>query len=348
MLLPKAGYAIFYLYYITTMNRYLLIIAIIVASLPAAAQSRCDTFHVYFLLNNSALNSTAKEDLSSLHAGGALTAKDTLIIMGYADMTGADGHNDSLSEMRAQHVKEYLLRNGLSGATYKLCTGRGAVKRSVPTPPGGFPEDRRVDIIAHSGILTKDDMPAPGVHEPFSTGKFARAKKGAVFTLDKIYFFTGRHTVKETSYAQMDELYNAMLKAPNLKVRLEGHVCCVPPAHDAIDEDIPAMAYYASDNLDKSTFAANKDSKVYRYQLKHKDGTVTEGAMNEDANPYHLPRYALSKNRAWQVYKYLLDKGIDADRLTYKGFGGSVRAVPDSSYDSSIKNMRVEIRIVEE
>ncbi len=56
---------------------------------------------------------------------------------------------------------------------------------------------------------------------------------------------------------------------------------------------------------------------------------------------------SLSVNRAREIYNYLLNKGIDPQRLTYKGFGRSrpVVAVEMNDGDRE-KNRRVEVRIV--
>ena len=266
--------------------------------------------------------------------------------MGYADMTGADGHNDTLSGIRAQHVKEYLLSNGLGKASLKLCTGKGSVKRNVAVPPGGFPEDRRVDIFAQSGVLHKIASPAPGESKPFSPETFTHAKKGEAFTLDKIYFYRGNHTIRETSYPQIEELYKLMVKSPKLKIQLEGHVCCVPIGHDADDEGIPQMIYTGDTNnfMHKHIDPNSKDFKI---RVAKNDGYVfIDHPEDSILNPDHLQPNTLSVNRAFEVYKYLINKGINANRLSYTGFGSSRHAVPETTAEGSRKNMRVEVRIM--
>lgn len=56
----------------------------------------------------------------------------------------------------------------------------------------------------------------------------------------------------------------------------------------------------------------------------------------------------LSEMRALAVRDYLLSKGIDRKRLTYKGYGDSQKRVPEANtFEESEKNMRVEILVVE-
>jgi outer membrane protein OmpA-like peptidoglycan-associated protein len=55
----------------------------------------------------------------------------------------------------------------------------------------------------------------------------------------------------------------------------------------------------------------------------------------------------LSTNRAKRVYDYLLKKGINKNRMTYQGYGGTkplVRFEKDS--EDANKNRRVEIKVI--
>jgi outer membrane protein OmpA-like peptidoglycan-associated protein len=55
----------------------------------------------------------------------------------------------------------------------------------------------------------------------------------------------------------------------------------------------------------------------------------------------------LSVNRAKAVYDYLEDKGIETNRMAYKGFGATKLLFPDArSEDRMKKNRRVEILII--
>jgi len=55
----------------------------------------------------------------------------------------------------------------------------------------------------------------------------------------------------------------------------------------------------------------------------------------------------LSVNRARIVYEYLQKHGIEASRLSYKGFGGSNKLYPAEATDFEQEaNRRVEIKIV--
>lgn len=52
---------------------------------------------------------------------------------------------------------------------------------------------------------------------------------------------------------------------------------------------------------------------------------------------------ALSENRAKVILNYLVSKGIDEERLLYKGYGGIKPVAPNDTEDNKKKNRRVEI-----
>jgi len=58
--------------------------------------------------------------------------------------------------------------------------------------------------------------------------------------------------------------------------------------------------------------------------------------------------FTLSHERAKAVYSYLVSHGINADRLSYKGYGHSqpIHPYPEVDEDQRIANRRVEIKII--
>lgn len=67
-----------------------------------------------------------------------------------------------------------------------------------------------------------------------------------------------------------------------------------------------------------------------------------------DGYDYDAQEYRLSENRARAVYEYLAEKGIDKNRMAYKGFGISKPLKwPERSQLDENTNRRVEIRIVD-
>jgi OOP family OmpA-OmpF porin len=71
-----------------------------------------------------------------------------------------------------------------------------------------------------------------------------------------------------------------------------------------------------------------------------------EGHASAEGDPKH--NLKLSDERANAVRKYLVDKGIDAGRLTAKGFGAKRPIASNDTDEGKEKNRRVEFLIVEQ
>jgi len=68
------------------------------------------------------------------------------------------------------------------------------------------------------------------------------------------------------------------------------------------------------------------------------------GHTDSDGDKKH--NQLLSENRAKAVYNYLIKYGIDAARLTYKGYGDTKPLVPNTSPENKKKNRRTEFTII--
>src|SRR5690606_34824300 len=79
---------------------------------------------------------------------------------------------------------------------------------------------------------------------------------GQTIVLDKIYFHSGRHYVKDESLPELEKLYKVLVAYPELKIQIEGHVCCVN-AIDALDEDTFELA-----------LSVNRAKFIYQYLIR--------------------------------------------------------------------------------
>ncbi|HLG41516.1 MAG TPA: OmpA family protein, partial [Chitinophagaceae bacterium] len=67
-----------------------------------------------------------------------------------------------------------------------------------------------------------------------------------------------------------------------------------------------------------------------------------------DDSPYQNTGTGLSEERAKTIYAYLTGNGIDAKRVSYKGFGHSmpIYPYPEQTEEERIANRRVEMKII--
>jgi outer membrane protein OmpA-like peptidoglycan-associated protein len=90
----------------------------------------------------------------------------------------------------------------------------------------------------------------------------------------------------------------------------------------------------------------NKDL-VTIFNLLQKNKTITaEISGYTDASGIKIKNDSLSIERAKSVYNFLIQKGIDSSRLTYKGYG-PLKPIADNKYKwGRDKNRRIELKII--
>jgi outer membrane protein OmpA-like peptidoglycan-associated protein len=230
------------------------LIACAVCCLPIRVTAQTtDTFRLYFDLNIPALNANTEKRIDLLIINNKIIDGNNIMIVGYADYLGSEEHNQKLSVERSNNVRNYLTHHGISNSDIKLCVGKGQVNRSVRATKDGYPTDRRVDIVVFhdrpkktepSHPPVKKDTPGKKREIPVAQkviitdlGQISRLKAGSTIVLDNVYFPADRHVIKQESYAALEKLVRIMKENPELKIAIEGHVCCISGAEDAFDID---------------------------------------------------------------------------------------------------------------
>lgn len=221
-------------------------------------QRRGDTTAVFFPLDVRTLSGAATRALDALQYREVLTTGKDFYIIGYADYVGRASYNDTLSLARAEAVKQYLLSSGFKEARLRLVTGRGEVHGRDSSGRGGFAPDRRVDIVPAIGGFTtpsssanrdstgkKSPGPATTPAEAISAiQRLLTIPVDSVVVMNNLYFPVGRHRLYPGSRKVLDALAATLRANPTLRIRIEGHVCCIDMrvAADAIDEDTGEFA----------------------------------------------------------------------------------------------------------
>ena len=206
-------------------------------------------------------------------------------LIGYADCNGSTIHNLKLSEDRARTIAKAIKTLGVVGDDFLIeCIGAG---EQPCAGDSGDAENRRVDLI-----MTYEVERAPLPEEPFIPIGEQIEDTGRLELLG-VNFQPGRHVLLPESEGPLNQLLNALIKNPQLKIELQGHICCQPLPGDGQDNDT--------------------------------------GLNN------------LSEARAKEVYDFLIKRGIDANRLRYRGMGNYFPKVnPEITEADRIANRRVE------
>lgn len=275
----------------------------------SAAIAGSDTFSVFFRTNDSRLSEGMEHRIDDAIYKGAISDKDAIWLIGYADEVGGVEENLRLSRARAKRVKSYLVQSGFRPEHITLIEGKGKEGAHEIFFGEGYPRDRRVDIVkaalppAPEPIVeAPKPVPPPVVEVPKPTPPPIDVSKVAVgesIKLDNIYFVGGSHQFMSTSLPALDDLYRSLSDHPSVRIKIEGHICCFP-----------------NNNGDGMDFDTNTPE--------------------------------LSLNRARAVRDYLLNKGIAGDRMQVEGFGRRKPIyVIEHTEEEMQANRRVEIRILQ-
>lgn len=304
------------------MKRLVLSLLFLFPVITGYSQEYLDTFHLYFDLNVPTLNKNMEKKIDLLMINDKILVGSTVMVVGYADFIGSEQYNKNLSMQRAQNVRDYLIKYGINPSDIKVCVGKGEIKRLDTTDREGSPIDRKVDIVVNNKVINSEKgrrfntvvnntKPAKNPGTATAGGgintntskhtdvkELTSLKEGQTILLKNVYFPSGSHVIKSESFETLEKLFQTLKDNPNLKISIEGHVCC-------IHGDIP-------------------------------------DALDIDTN-----ELLLSVNRAKAIKAYLVNRGINEDRLQYVGYGKQHPIVAfERTEEDADKNRRVEIRIL--
>ncbi len=287
-----------------------ILLAIVLA--PAHAQRATDTFKLYFDLNVPTLSHGTEKKIDLLVYDDKIISGSGIMIIGYADFLGTEGYNKNLSMARAKNVKDYLVKYGIAAADIKLCVGEGEIQRRGMTDKDGMPTDRRVDIVVNN--RTRKKAPAK---QPEIVYNKPRPRKD---------------TARLTTANSVEEL-------KNLKT---GSTFLLKNVYFPADRHI--INPQSAETLEK-LYVVLRDNPTLKISIEGHVCCVKDAPDAFDVDTYEP---TLSVNRAKAIYNYLVDKGIDANRLKYAGFGHRRPVVVDERNEQDAeKNRRVEIRVTE-
>lgn len=197
------------------------------SSVVAVAQ-RTDTFQVYFAFGAPRLSKQATNYIDNLIFNALLLHGQKLTILGYADYVGGHGFNDTLSTRRARNVLKYLVSSGFDEKDIKLCIGKGKIDRSPVSGMQGYDRDRKVQIIIDK--VRKMDSAALARKKGTRTTMppTSSLKVNTAYPLN-ILFEDASSIFLEKSNTVLRQLLDFMVKNPTVKIRIEGHICCLEP-----------------------------------------------------------------------------------------------------------------------
>jgi outer membrane protein OmpA-like peptidoglycan-associated protein len=176
---------------------------------------------IYFDFDKYDLNEDAVKKINSWIA----TGKDYEVtkLYGFCDWKGTNLYNDSLAVKRVMKVYNFLLASEIT--VVKDIEIRGFGEDFEQSKIQG--ENRRVTIIYELKNRIKTVVEVP--KKEALKDKVKNAKKGDIIKLENIYFFNNSARVVPKSEPTLYELLCIMNDNPNLKIEIQGHICCKKP-----------------------------------------------------------------------------------------------------------------------
>lgn len=175
-----------------------------------------EKFEVFFEFNKSDLNPTSLTLLNDWIVKHP-TSK-ILKIYGFCDWEGSYGYNDSLSLRRVRTVFEYLTQQNIQ--VDKAYLEKGFGKNFIQDKNQAY--NRKVEITySNAAALIINESKEVSLSE-----RVKIAKKGDKIILKNINFYNNSAQIVPKSTLVLDELLLVMLDNPNLKIEIQGHICC--------------------------------------------------------------------------------------------------------------------------
>lgn len=187
-------------------------------------------YTVHFDFNKSNIPDSAMVDMVQIMHKHLV---EKIVIEGHCDSIGSKEYNYTLSEKRANEVKKLLIQNGIEKKAVQTCIGYGKDKPlSKNDSEQDRQQNRRVNI--HFFIAKRKDEKVAKTNEVLKSSDFEVGKK---IVLKNLHFYGGQHVLQPESKPVLDNLCKILRENPNLKIEIQGHVCCTTFQADGYDID---------------------------------------------------------------------------------------------------------------
>jgi outer membrane protein OmpA-like peptidoglycan-associated protein len=195
------------------MKKQFILFLLILFSINSFGQEQLE---VFFDFNKSEINELAKQKLETWIA--ADKEVEVSKIYGYCDWIGTNPYNDTLSLKRVDAVYKFLKNKNITVLDNYEVKGFGkdfkqskiqSENRKVTI----YFQKKKAVISISEGNMSLDE-------------RMKIAKKGDVLILKNIYFFNRSAKIVPESKPVLYELLCVLEENPNLKIQIQGHICC--------------------------------------------------------------------------------------------------------------------------
>ena len=179
-----------------------------------------EKLNVYFDFDKSELNEDAVRKINSWIAEGK--EYEVVKLYGFCDWKGTNEYNDTLALKRVNEVYDFLLKSKID--VKKDIEIRGFGKNFDQSKIQG--ENRRVTII----FKEKKEVVVEKTNQEKLNDLFKNSKIGDLIKLPTIYFYNNSAKIISKSQPILYDLLCVLTDNPNLKIEIQGHICCKLPS----------------------------------------------------------------------------------------------------------------------
>ncbi|WCL82535.1 OmpA family protein [Saprospira sp. CCB-QB6] len=322
------------------------------------------TNELFFNSGSYQLDTQNKAKLKALVDQLASEELEKIVIQAHTDSIGSSLHNNELAKNRANSVAQELLKQGIDSAFIDLRTYGEFSPIANNDTEEGRAKNRRVSVYAlapydpsqfHDKCKITGRLTDSKTDAPLANAQVLMLRMGRQDTLttDANGLFeqvVGNFRQLELrAYAKNYFFANRLLKTPEtdsiyLNIQLE-------PALLGGKIQLSDLYFQAgtAELLSNSEKALNEIADFMRYNAELKfelGGHINK--PNRAPVPPQSRSYQLSEARAKAIYDYLIQKGIKAERLKYRGYGNWEMIYPraESALEQQL-NRRVELKIIQ-
>ena len=192
-------------------------------------------------------------------------------IYGFCDDRGSENYNKTLSERRAETIKDVFSNNEINSNLITNVDGKGEIllkivdSKEVDKIRG---LNRKVEITVIENVEEEQSTIKERKEEKFNGLLAENLKKGDKFLLENILFKTGYTYLMPESKPVLNQLAQTLKQRTDFKFSIQGHVCCTENSRDAVDRRTKqrnlslARAKYIYDYLVKKGIDKNRMNYV--------------------------------------------------------------------------------------
>lgn len=304
--------------------------AVLLLSLHAQAQQpACDSLEWRFGIDQFAID--GNQLMADLSEKGWTpeffnSSATEITIYGSTDCPGSASHNAILAHSRALYLYNYFDVTGFAGV--KTVQMIESPERNCSPRRQGYNQADRTSALK---VCISEQA-----HSVGQSNSALKTEDDGAGEIDQINLpLDGSFIVSAGPKKTLDISTNDSELISGDEVILEG-LNFYPGSHHTLPEAKPVL---------KKLLELLQQNKTMRIEIQ--GHVCCAEKPNQDGLDDETGDFKLSWNRAQFVYDYLIQNGIDASRVTYRGFAMTRPLVyPENTIQDQIKNRRVEILIL--